>query len=84
MAATVTTSEYLEVIVATRDDTEKAFNLNNPKTNLTLESVQTAFSYLTAANDSDCVVFGDKYGEAYTTFKRVNNVQTTKRVTPLE
>lgn len=82
--ATVTTSEYLEVVVATAYDDEKTFNIDKPKSTLTLAQVRSAFEDLTGANDSDCVVFCDKNGEAYTQFKYASRVQTTKRVTPLE
>lgn len=84
MSTTTTTTEVLEVVVATALDTEKTFNLNNPVTTVTLADVRTAFQTLINANDSDCVVFGTKELDAYTNFKRAAIIQTVKRTTPLE
>lgn len=82
-AVTVST-RVLEAVVSTAQDTDKTFNLNNPRTNLTLSDVQTAFDYLFTANDSDCAVFCSRDGVPYNKLKRAALVETMKRTTYLE
>ena len=73
MADTIKSSESLKFELLFNDGDTRTVTLKNPKTNLTLEQLQTAMT----ANGT--IFAGDKAGGTYTGFRDARKVSVTTR-----
>lgn len=85
MATTVKSTSVVEVTLVDSALNEQTFNLDNPKSGLTLASVQSAFGELISLNDSDTgEIFCSRFEFPFRSIKEALTVETTKRTTVLE
>lgn len=85
MSTVVKSSSVLEVTLIDAMLNEQTFNLDNPKANLGLASVKSAFESLINLNTSDTSeVFCSRYQQPFRQFKEASQVDTVKRITVLE